>query len=138
MSIGRRERESAEGSVDLTPMIDMTFILLIFFMVSTTFVKDMKIDIDRPGATTQVVASTKAVRVYIDKQGEVYLEGEPVRIWTLQSRIRDLLKAATGKSVLVVIDEQVLSGRLIEVVDQARMAGAEDVGVATSIEAGEG
>lgn len=138
MSIGRRERESAEGSVDLTPMIDMTFILLIFFMVSTTFVKDMKIDIDRPGATTQVVASTKAVRVYVDKQGEVYLEGEPVRIWTLQSRIRDLLKGATGKSVLVVTDEQVPSGRLIEVVDQARMAGAEDVGVATSIEAGEG
>ena len=138
MSIGRRERESNEGSVDLTPMIDMTFILLIFFMVSTTFVKDMKIDIDRPGATTQVVASTKAVRVYVDKQGEVYLEGEPVRIWTLQSRIRDLLKGATGKSVLVVTDEQVPSGRLIEVVDQARMAGAEDVGVATSVEAGEG
>ncbi|MCB1629271.1 MAG: biopolymer transporter ExbD [Xanthomonadales bacterium] len=138
MSIGRRERESNEGAVDLTPMIDMTFILLIFFMVSTTFVKDMKIDIDRPGATTQVVASTKAVRVYVDKQGEVYLEGEPVRIWTLQSRIRDLLKGATGKSVLVVTDEQVPSGRLIEVVDQARMAGAEDVGVATSVEAGEG
>jgi biopolymer transport protein ExbD len=138
MSIGRRERESNEGTVDLTPMIDMTFILLIFFMVSTTFVKDMKIDIDRPGATTQVVASTKAVRVYVDKQGEVYLEGEPVRIWTLQSRIRDLLKAATGKSVLVVTDEQVPSGRLVEVVDQARMAGAEDVGVATSAEAGEG
>jgi biopolymer transport protein ExbD len=138
MSIGRRERQSSEGTVDLTPMIDMTFILLIFFMVSTTFVKDMKIDIDRPGATTQVVASTKAVRVYIDKQGEVYLEGESVRIWTLQSRIRDLLKAATGKSVLVVTDEQVPSGRLVEVVDQARMAGAEDVGVATSAEAGEG
>jgi biopolymer transport protein ExbD len=138
MSIGRRDKESNDGAVDLTPMIDMTFILLIFFMVSTTFVKDMKIDIDRPGATTQVVASTKAVRVYIDKQGEVYLEGEPVRIWTLQSRIRDLLKAATGKSVLVVTDEQVPSGRLVEVVDQARMAGAEDVGVATSAEAGEG
>lgn len=138
MAIGRREKESSEGSVDLTPMIDMTFILLIFFMVSTTFVKDMKIDINRPGASTQQVASTKAVRVYIDKQGEVYLDGEPVRIWTLQGRIRDQLKSATGKSVLVVTDEQVPAGRLVEVVDQARLAGAEDVGVATSIEAGEG
>ncbi|MCB1605446.1 MAG: biopolymer transporter ExbD [Xanthomonadales bacterium] len=138
MSIGRREKENNEGAVDLTPMIDMTFILLIFFMVSTTFVKDMKIDINRPGASTQQVASTKAVRVYIDKQGEVYLDGEPVRIWTLQSRIRDQLRGATGKSVLVVTDEQVPSGRLVEVVDQARLAGAEDVGVATSIEAGEG
>ena len=138
MAIGRRETESNDGAVDLTPMIDMTFILLIFFMVSTTFVKDMKIDINRPGASTQQVASTKAVRVYIDKQGEVYLDGEPVRIWTLQGRIRDQLRSATGKSVLVVTDEQVPSGRLVEVVDQARLAGAEDVGVATSIEAGEG
>ncbi len=138
MSIGRRDKESNDGAVDLTPMIDMTFILLIFFMVSTTFVKDMKIDINRPGASTQQVASTKAVRVYIDKQGEVYLDGEPVRIWTLQSRVRDQLRAATNKSVLVVTDEQVPSGRLVEVVDQARLAGAEDVGVATSVEAGEG
>ena len=46
----RRERKQAEVGIDLTACIDMTFILLIFFMVSTTFVKDMKIDIDRPGA----------------------------------------------------------------------------------------
>lgn len=134
----RRERKSAEVAVDLTPMIDMTFILLIFFMVSTTFVKDMKIDIDRPGASSQQVASTKAVRLYIDKTGETYLEGEPVRLWVIQSRIRDLLKGMTTKSVLIVTDEVVPSGRLVEVVDQARAAGAEDVGVATSVEAGEG
>lgn len=134
----RRERKTSEANVDLTPMIDMTFILLIFFMVSTTFVKDMKIDIDRPGANSQQVASTKAVRLYIDKQGETYLEGEPVRLWVIQSRVRDLLKGMTSKSVLVVTDEVVPSGRLVEVVDQARAAGAEDVGVATSVEAGEG
>ncbi|MDX2300119.1 MAG: biopolymer transporter ExbD, partial [Xanthomonadaceae bacterium] len=103
----RREQKSIETAIDLTPMIDMTFILLIFFMVSTTFVKDMKIDIDRPGAASQVVASTKAVRVYINKAGEVFLEGEPVRVWALQGRVRELLKGGTGKSVLVVTDETV-------------------------------
>lgn len=134
----RRENKAAEAAVDLTPMIDMTFILLIFFMVSTTFVKDMKIDINRPGAQTQTVASTKAVRVYIDRQGEAFLEGEPVRVWAIQGRVRDLLKGMAQKSVLVVTDDQVPSGRLVEVVDQARLAGAEDVGVATVAEAGEG
>ena len=139
MSFRRYQQEKAEGgSVDLTPMIDMTFILLIFFMVSTTFVKDMKVDIDRPGAQATQVASTKAVRVYIDKQGQTYIDGEPVQIWTLQGRIRDQIKGMTGKSVLVVTDEVVPSGRLVEVVDQARLAGAEDIGVATSVEAGEG
>jgi biopolymer transport protein ExbD len=134
----RRDRKVQEGGVDLTPMIDMTFILLIFFMVSTTFVKDLKIDIDRPGAKTSEVASTKAVRLYIHKAGDVYLEGEPVRVWVIQSRVRDLLRASTNKSVLVVTDEIVPSGRLVEVVDQARAAGAEDIGVATVAEAGAG
>ena len=134
----RRVAKSNEASVDLTPMIDMTFILLIFFMVSTTFVKDMKIDLERPGAQSQVVASPKAVRLYIDKQGEVYLEGEPIRTWVIQSRVRDLLRGMTQKSVLVVTDANVPSQKLIDVVDAARLAGAEDVGVATVAEAGEG
>ena len=134
----RRPRATSEATVDLTPMIDMTFILLIFFMVSTTFVKDMKIDLERPGAQSQVVASTKAVRLYIDKQGEVYLEGEPIRTWVIQSRVRDLLRGMTQKSVLVVTDANVPSQKLIDVVDAARLAGAEDVGVATVDEAGEG
>ena len=133
-----REKKDDLQAIDITPMIDMVFILLIFFMVSTTFVKDMKIDIDRPGATTQTVASTKAVRLYIDKQGGTYLEGEPIQVWVIQSRLRDLLKGMTQKSVLVVTDEVVPSGRLVEVVDQARASGAEDIGVATTTEAGEG
>ncbi|MCC6506231.1 MAG: biopolymer transporter ExbD, partial [Aquimonas sp.] len=103
----RRPDKSNDVAVDLTPMIDMTFILLIFFMVSTTFVKDMKLDINRPGAQTQVVASTKAVRLYIDKQGETYMDGEPVREWVIQSRVRDQLKGMTQKSVLVVTDDSV-------------------------------
>ena len=119
-------------------MIDMTFILLIFFMVSTTFVKDMKIDLSRPSAQSQVMASTKSVRLYIDRQGETYLDGEPIRPWVIQSRVRDLLRGMTTKSVLVVTDAEVPAQKLVDVVDAARLAGAEDVGVATVAEAGEG
>lgn len=133
-----RERREEAKSIDISPLIDMVFILLIFFMVSTTFVKDMKIDIDRPAASSSNTASTKAARVYVDQAGDVYLSGEPVRVWVLQSRLRDLLKSGTNKSVLVVTDEVVPSRRLVEVVDQARLAGASDVGVATVAEAGAG
>jgi len=131
-----RYRESKEVVQDLniSPLIDMVFILLIFFMVSTTFVKDMKLDLDRPSASSSSTASTKAIRLYIDNAGEVYLDGDSVRVWVIQSRLRDLLKSKTQKSVLVVTDENVPSGKLVEVVDQARLAGASDVGVATSKE----
>ncbi len=133
-----REKKEAIQDINISPLIDMVFILLIFFMVSTTFIKDMKLDLDRPSATSSVTASTKAIRLYIDSSGDTFLDGEPVRIWVIQSRLRDMLKSQTGKSVLVVTDDGVPAGRLVEVVDQARLAGAQDVGVATVAEAGAG
>lgn len=133
-----RERMDTEQRVDISPLIDMVFILLIFFMVSTTFVKDMKLDLERPAASTATAASTKAIRLYIDNSGDTYLDGQPIRLWVIQSRLRDLLKTSTSQSVLVVTDDGVPAGRLVEVVDQARRAGATDVGVATVEEAGRG
>jgi len=133
-----REKTNDQQDINISPLIDMVFILLIFFMVSTTFVKDMKLDLERPAASSSTTASTKAIRLYIDNSGEIYLDGEPVRVWVIQSRIRDLLSASTQKSVLVITDDGVPAGRLVEVVDQARLAGATDVGVATVEEAGAG
>jgi biopolymer transport protein ExbD len=133
-----RQRQEEETRVDISPLIDMVFILLIFFMVSTTFVRDMNLDLERPSASSAEVASTKAIRLYIDNNGDTYLDGQPVRLWVIQSRLREMLQASGSEQVLVVTDEDVASGRLVEVVDQARRAGAGDVGVATVAEAGPG
>ncbi|MEE4294440.1 MAG: biopolymer transporter ExbD, partial [Xanthomonadales bacterium] len=76
-----REKKEDMQDINISPLIDMVFILLIFFMVSTTFVKDMKLDLDRPAAASSVTASTKAIRLYIDNNGDTYLDGEPVQIW---------------------------------------------------------
>ncbi len=131
-----RRSEPSESGIDISPLIDMVFILLIFFMVSTTFVKDMKLDLERPGASSAKRASTTALRVHLDRTGGVFLDGLPVKVWMLQSRVRDLLKADPRRPVLVVTDRLVASEKLIEVVDQCRLAGAADVGVATVEEAG--
>ena len=125
-----------EQGIDISPLIDMVFILLIFFMVTTTFVKDMKVDLQRPGAESAQQASTKAIRVLIDNGGAVYVENLPVKVWMLQSRMRELLQGAPEAPILVVTDAHVPAERLIEVIDQCRLAGALDVGVATEKEAG--
>jgi biopolymer transport protein ExbD len=132
----RRESKAQTAEIDMSPLIDMVFILLIFFMVSTTFVKDMKVDLERPGASSATRASNKEVRVTIDASQTIYIDGNPVRPWMVQSRVRDLLEAAGHGMVLVVTDRNVPVDRLIEVVDQCRLAGASDVGVATEQEAG--
>ena len=131
-----RRRQHQEQQIDISPLIDMVFILLIFFMVSTTFVKDMKLELERPGAASASRASTKAIRVYVDANSDVYLDGNPVRPWMLQSRVRDLLRGGADGSVLVITDRRVPAEKLLEVVDQCRLAGADDVGVATEKEAG--
>ncbi len=132
----RRNRRSEASDIDISPLIDMVFILLIFFMVSTTFVKDMSIDLERPGAQSATKASTKALRIVIDDSQAVYIDGNPVRPWMIQSRVRDFLEMSDDKQVLVVTDRRVSAEKLIEVVDQCRLAGALDVGVATEKEAG--
>jgi biopolymer transport protein ExbD len=133
----RRRRKGDEVSgIDISPLIDMVFILLIFFMVSTTFVKDSKVDIQRPGAATATAASTKSVRIQIDQRGDVFVDGNPVQVWMVQSRVRDFLESTGSQSVLVIVDRRAASERLVEVVDQCRLAGATDVGVATEQEAG--
>ena len=131
----RLRSKEVSAEVDISPLIDMVFILLIFFMVSTTFVKDMKIDLERPGAASAQRASTKAIRVYIDRTGAIFFDGVPVKPWMVQSRVRDQLNSAP-RPILIVTDRQVRAEKLIEVVDQCRLAGAKDVGVATQKEAG--
>ncbi len=133
-----REREETQQDIDISPLIDMVFILLIFFMVTATFVKDMDLEINRPKASSSTLSSSKAIRVYIDASGDTFLDGQPIRTWVIQSRLRELLEQNGDGSVLVVTDASVPAEKLVEVVDQCRLAGASDVGVVTEQEAGTG
>ncbi len=134
--MGRKRRHVEDGSVDISPLIDMVFILLIFFMVTTTFVKDAQVDLDRPSAQSASPASSKAIRVTLDRTGELYVAGRPVRPWMLQSAVRERLRGAESRPVLIVTDKSIRAQRLLRVIDECRLAGANDVAVATNAEAG--
>lgn len=133
--IGKRRRGGGQD-LDISPLIDVVFILLIFFMVSTTFVKDMQLELERPSASSASQASSKSLRIYIDRNEVFYVDEAAVQPWMLQSRVRDYLRDATEASVLVVTDRNVSADRLIEAVDACRLAGAKDVGVITEAEQG--
>ncbi len=132
----RRHAEHQDPHIDVVPLIDCILVLLIFFMVTTTFAKDAELQIERPGAKSATPASSKALRVFIDRSLNVYVNEAPVRPWMLQSRVRDALGTAGDKTVLVVTDRRVSAEKLVEVVDQCRLAGAKDIGVVTDAEDG--
>lgn len=132
----RHEEEHRDPHIDVVPLIDCILVLLIFFMVTTTFAKDAELEIERPGAQSATPASEKALRVFIDRSMNVYVNETPVRSWMIQSRVRDALGGAGDKTVLVVTDRRVSAEKLVEVVDQCRLAGAKNIGVMTEAEAG--
>ncbi len=129
MKLARSARRHPE--IDVTNLIDVVLILLIYFAMSTKFTKDMQVELQRPSARSAGAAPAKAVRIYVDRARRIWLDDQPIKSWMIQSRIRDQLAAAPGKKALVVVDRFVPSELLIEVVDQCRLGGAAEVGVAT-------
>jgi len=131
-----KQKSQNVDNIDVSPLIDMVFILLIFFMVTTTFVKDMKLDLNRPSAASASLSDAKVIRVYIDNAGEIYIDNQAVKLWAVQSKLRDLLRTSAEKSVLIVTDTDIAVSNLIDVVDECRMSGAKDVAVSTTKELG--
>jgi len=128
-----RHRPTGDDTVhiDVTNLIDIVIILLFFFVISTSFVKDQKLNLERPSASSGTTASTKSLRISIDRNGSIYHDEQPVKLWMLQSLVRESLASSATQSVLVIADTLTTTQVLVDVVDQCRLAGATDVGVAT-------
>ena len=118
------------SEIDLSPLIDMTFLLLIFFMVTTTFVDDVEMRIERPGASSAETVQQRSIRVAVTASGNVFVNGELVDVYMLQSTLRPALQQVESRHVVVVADRSVLTEQLVEVIDQCRLAGASDVALA--------
>lgn len=119
---------------NVAPLIDIVFILLIFFVVTTTFARDLGIDVERPSAGTAIEQPANIIRVAIGRGGELAVEGRPTSPWRLETEVQDRLNQNTEKSVLVVADRSVDAETLVEVMDACRQAGARQVAVAVEQE----
>jgi biopolymer transport protein ExbD len=124
-----RRRSTKDEGIDIAPLIDVVFILLIFFMVSTTFVRNLELDIERPSAASAKRADVRAIRVTLTRGGQVLVEGQAVSPWMVQERVRSITLQQPERPVLVTADKDTPSGKLVEIVDQCRLAGAKNVGV---------
>jgi len=130
-SVQQRRNQAGSAVVDIAPLIDIVFILLIFFLVTTTFVRDTGVTVNRPQASITRVLEPTSMRVSIAVSGAIYTEGESVSLDQLRDRVRRFVSRERQRAVIVIPDRAVPSGRLIEVMDAARAAGAQDVAVAT-------
>jgi biopolymer transport protein ExbD len=119
-----------DADIDLTPMIDMVFILLVFFIVSTSFIKEAGVVVERPAAATGSPQQAQVV-IAVDADNMLWLEGNSMDIRSLPARVHQLREQNEELSVIVAADVQSNSGVLIKVIDLCRQAGISDVSVAT-------
>jgi biopolymer transport protein ExbD len=131
VKLGQIAEEQREvGVLDITPLIDIVFILLIFFVVTTTFVHDLGLDVERPQATTARELPVEIVRVAVSDRGEITVDGRPTSAWRIEAEVRDRLGERDDASVLLVVDKGVVADRLVAVMDACRKAGAKSVALA--------
>lgn len=117
----------------MAPLVDMVFLLLIFFIVTTSFVKETGIEVQRPVASTAVLQDQGSILVGIDENGEVYFNKQKIDIRSVRYNIEKGLAEAPGSSVVMVADRQTQAGVLIQVMDGCRLAGATDISIATEM-----
>ena len=122
--------DSTEAVVDISPLIDCVFILLIFFIVTTTFVDETGVEVDKPQAASSVQLEKTSIMIAITDKGEIVYGGNEIGI----SGIRPLVKRMMQKEevpVIIQADAAVLSGLMVRVIDEAKLAGAMKVSIAT-------
>jgi len=124
--------EGGTAAINLTPLIDMVFILLIFFAVNSTFVKFPGVDVDQPVARSSVVQQSATILIAVTDTGEIWIDRNQVDIRRLRGVIERLFVESPDASVVILSDQNSRTGVVVEVIDQARLAGAERVAIAAA------
>jgi len=134
--INVRKTLRGNDSVDINmgPLIDMVFLLLIFFVVTTSFVKEAGIDVQRSTAATAEVKDRGNIMVGVSAEGHIYFEGKRVDLRSVRGLIERSLAEDPESGVVVVADKRSATGDVVKVMDQCRLAGAKSVSLAATQE----
>ncbi len=128
---GRFSRPDDDSDINLTPMLDVVFIMLIFFIVTATFIKQAGIDVYRPDALTAEKKPTVSVLLAIGANGDIWIDKKRVDITAVRAVI-ERLHAENPKGTLVIqADRAAKSSKLMAVLNAARGAGLKEVAIAT-------
>jgi len=125
-------RGSEEPKVDMTPMVDVVFLLLIFFMISTTFVETPGIDVNLPKSSLEVTEKKpQEVKVFIDARGKIVIDDQQVSLKGLKERLKTMGARTAETTFVLMADRDVRHGRVVEVMDAAKEAGFVQLAIAT-------
>lgn len=132
ISAARRARKSSV-ELNIAPLIDMVFILLIFFLVNTSFVKESGIEVNRPTASTAKVQEKAAIMIAVDKENKIFMENREIDVRAVRANVERALAENPEGGIVVISDTMSNAGVVISVMDGCRLAGAENISLAATI-----
>lgn len=125
----RLQQEAPQG-IDMSPLIDVVFILLIFFIVTTVFVRETGVEVDKPQALSASTLEKNVILIAITDTGDVVYDGSNIGVAGVRSVITQ--EQQKGERPLVIqADKQVAAEQLLAVIDEAKLAGAASVSIAS-------
>jgi biopolymer transport protein ExbD len=124
-------RARISNRLEMTPLIDVVFLLLVFFMLTSTFIKPEAIELDLPASATAAVVERTPITVALDREGQVLLNGESVTLPELRAGVERLLASGAERTVGLLADEQAAVQDMVRVMDELRAAGALDIALGT-------
>ncbi len=132
----RNNRSDSEEAavIDLTPVLDMSFIMLIFFIVTSSFVNEAGIKVQRPSAQTGQAQGEGQVMIAIKPNGEIWMDKRQVDIRAIRAHVVRLQSEQPLGSAVVAADRATQAHVLVAVMDQLRLAGIENIAIATQAE----
>jgi len=122
--------DEEEANIDMTPMLDVVFIMLIFFIVTASFVKEAGIDVNRPEAATAVKKDRANILIAISDKGEIWINKRRIDERAVQANIERLHAENPQGTVVIQADKKSTTETLIKVMDASRAAGVFDVSIA--------
>jgi biopolymer transport protein ExbD len=129
-SIEQKIEEASSQDIDLAPLLDVVFILLIFFIVTTVFVRETGVEVDKPSAVSTTMLQNSVLLIAITESREVVYGGTNIGVEGVRSTIAQALKNS-AKPLVIQADKTVPTDLLVRVIDQAKLAGASSVSIAT-------
>lgn len=123
--------ESGDTEINMSPLIDCVFILLIFFIVTTTFVEETGVEVDKPQAASASRLEKNSILIALTDKGEVVYGGREIGVSGVQPLVKRMLQKE-DIPVIIQADTAAVSGLLVRIIDEAKLAGAQKVNVATN------
>ena len=132
----RRHFHEDEAEINITPMLDVVFIMLIFFIVTTSFVKETGVDISRPSSSQAKQVKKGNILVAIKEDGAIWINKQQVEIRAVRSRIEKMYAENPEASAVIIADRGSRTGDLVQVMDQIKSAGVSSISIAAEKDQG--